>query len=113
MGTWTMLSPDPFIGKELQRTTADVPLRRTLKRLRGKWVLEVSALEWHGNGAALLDHFSRQATAWCLPPPMARPIGWAGNCVCRGIDAMESGDCAARRRAPYAFHEERRVALEL
>jgi hypothetical protein len=36
-------SPDPLIG-------ADVPLRRTLKRLGVKWLLEISVLEWHGNG---------------------------------------------------------------
>ena len=34
----TILSHDPFIGKEPQRTTADVPLRQTLKRLGFKWL---------------------------------------------------------------------------
>ena len=38
----TIVSPDPLIGKELQRTTADVPLRRILRKLDVNWLLEVS-----------------------------------------------------------------------
>src|SRR5690606_27505032 len=54
--TVTILSPDPLVGKELQRTAADVPLRRILRKLGVTWRLEVSVLEWHGDGATLIDH---------------------------------------------------------
>jgi pyruvate/2-oxoglutarate dehydrogenase complex dihydrolipoamide dehydrogenase (E3) component len=58
----TLLSPDAFIGKELQRTTADVTLRKTLSRLGVKWHLEVSVAEWHGNGATILCHNTDEKT---------------------------------------------------
>jgi 2,4-dienoyl-CoA reductase-like NADH-dependent reductase (Old Yellow Enzyme family) len=114
----TMLSPDPFIGKELQRTTADVPLRRTLKTLGVKWLLEVSVLEWHGNGVTLLDHntgehFFEEGDSLVLATTNAA-ANWLGEELrWQGIDVIEIGDCAAPRQAPYAFYEGRRAALEL
>lgn len=114
----TMISPDPFIGKELQRTTADVPLRRNLKKLGVKWLLEVSVLEWHGNGVTLLDHntgqrFFEEGDSLVLATTNA-PANWLGeelrSCGC---NIMEIGDCAAPRQAPYAFYEGRKVALKL
>lgn len=114
----TMISPDPFIGKELQRTTADVPLRRNLKKLGVKWLLEVSVLEWHGNGVTLLDHntgqrFFEEGDSLVLATTNA-PANWLGeelrSCGC---NIVEIGDCAAPRQAPYAFYEGRKVALKL
>lgn len=46
----TILTPDPLVWKELQRTAADFPLRRTLRQLGVEWLLEVSVLEWRGDG---------------------------------------------------------------
>ncbi|ANK88972.1 MULTISPECIES: oxidoreductase [unclassified Rhizobium] len=114
----TMLSPDPFIGKELQRTTADVPLRRTLKRLGVKWLLEVSVLEWHGNGVTLLDHntgerFFEEGDSLVLATTNAAASALGEELRSHGIDAVEIGDCAAPRRAPYAFYEGRRAGLEI
>jgi len=114
----TMLSPDPFIGKELQRTTADVPLRRTLKRLGVQWRLEVSVLAWHGNGVTLLDHntgehFFEEGDSLVLATTNAA-ANWLGEELrSSGRHIVEIGDCAAPRQAPYAFYEGRRAALEL
>ncbi|MDO3435687.1 FAD-dependent oxidoreductase [Rhizobium sp. CBN3] len=114
----TMLSPDPFIGKELQRTTADVPLRRTLKRLGVKWLLEVSVLEWHGNGATLLDLNTGERTfeegdSLVLATTNAAAGALGEELRSLGIDAVEIGDCAAPRQAPYAFYEGRRAGLAI
>lgn len=114
----TILSPDPFIGKELQRTAADVPLRRTLKTLGVRWLLEVSVLEWHGNGATLLDHhtgerFFEEGDCLVLATTNA-PANWlAEEMRSYGQNIKEIGDCAAPRQAPYAFYEGRKAALEL
>jgi hypothetical protein len=114
----TIISPDPFIGKELQRTTADAPLRRNLKKLGVKWLLEVSVLEWHGNGVTLLDHntgqrFFEEGESLVLATTNA-PANWLGEelRLC-GCNFMEIGDCAAPRQAPYAFYEGRKAALTL
>ncbi|OWV88271.1 FAD-dependent oxidoreductase [Rhizobium sp. R693] len=114
----TILSPDPLVGKELQRTTADVPLRKTLRRLGVSWHLEVSVLEWHGNGATLLDHnsgerFFEEGDSLVLATTNA-PANWLSEELrAGGRDFVEIGDCAAPRQAPYAFYEGRKIALEL
>lgn len=114
----TMLSPDAFVGKELQRTTADVPLRKALKKLGVSWNLEVSVLEWHGSGATLLDHntgdqFFEEGDCLVLATTNApfNPLG--EELRARGRAVLEIGDCVAPRQAPYAFYEGRKAGLEL
>jgi NADPH-dependent 2,4-dienoyl-CoA reductase/sulfur reductase-like enzyme len=113
----TILSPEPFVGKELQRTTADVPLRRILKKLKVKWLLEASALEWHGNGATVVDHNTGEqffVEADCLVLATTNmPANWLAEALEEAPPFVQIGDCAAPRQAPYAFYEGRKVALEL
>lgn len=114
----TILSPDPFIGKELQRTTADVPLRRALAKLGVNWVLEVSVLEWDGKGATLIDHNTGEhlfLEGDCLVLATTNmSMTWAGDELqALNIPLIAIGDCAAPRQAPYAFYEGRKAALEL
>ncbi len=114
----TILSPDPLIGKELQRTTADVPLRRTLSKLKVKWQLEVSVVEWHGNGATVVDHNTGEQSfveGDCL---VLATTNMSANWLAEELEAQampffQIGDCAAPRQAPYAFYEGRKIALEL
>lgn len=114
----TIISPDPFIGKELQRTTADVPLRRILSKLGVKWILESSVVEWQGDGATVVDHNSGEQTfvaADCLVLATTNIAldGLAQELRLQSLPFFEIGDCAAPRQAPYAFYEGRKVALAL
>lgn len=114
----TILSPDPLVGKELQRTTADVPLRRILRKLRVDWLLDVSVVEWHGNGATLLDHNTGEQVFVegdsLVLATTNMPANWlAEELLAAGQRVVQIGDCAAPRQAPYAFFEGRKVALEL
>ncbi|MDP9813758.1 2,4-dienoyl-CoA reductase-like NADH-dependent reductase (Old Yellow Enzyme family)/thioredoxin reductase [Rhizobium tibeticum] len=116
--TVTILSPDPLIGKELLRTTADVPLRKALRKLGVTWHLEVSVTEWHGNGVTLLDHNTGEThfvEGDCLVLATTNlPANWLAEEVRpTGLRMIEIGDCAAPRQAPYAFYEGRKVALAL
>lgn len=114
----TILTPDPLVGKELQRTAADLPLRRVLAKLGVRWMLEVSIAEWHGNGATILDHNSGGQSfveADCL---VLATTNVAANWLAEELEGsslpvFQIGDCVAPRQAPYAFHDGRRVALEL
>ncbi|MBP1887976.1 FAD-dependent oxidoreductase [Sinorhizobium mexicanum] len=114
----TILSPDPFIGKELQRTTADVPLRRILSRLNVNSLVEVSVVEWHGNGATIVDHNTGQQSfveGDCL---VLATTNMSANWLAHDLQGQDLafhqiGDCAAPRQAPFAFYEGRKVALEL
>lgn len=114
----TILSPDPLIGKELQRTAADVPLRRVLRKIGVTWLLEVSVLEWHGNGATLFDHNTGERVFVegdsLVLATTNMPADWlAHELRSSGQAFVQIGDCAAPRQAPYAFFEGRKAALEL
>jgi len=114
----TLLSPDAFIGKELQRTTADAPLRKTLSKLGVQWRLEVSVAEWHGNGATILCHNTGETSFLegdCL---VLATTGTAATWLADALAAqaqpfVQIGDCAAPRQAPYAIHDGRKAALAI
>jgi 2,4-dienoyl-CoA reductase-like NADH-dependent reductase (Old Yellow Enzyme family)/thioredoxin reductase len=114
----TLLSPDAFIGKELQRTTADVPLRKTLRKLGVQWHLEVSVAEWHGHGATILCHNTEKTSfvegdCLVLATTNAAATWLADELAAQAWPFVEIGDCAAPRQAPYAIYEGRKVALAI
>ncbi len=111
-----LVTPDPFVGKEIARTSADGPARARLARAGARLVTEHVIARWHGNGAtirSLLTGAEETVPASALvvattniafdPFPEALP----------GKTLHRIGDCAAPRQAAYAFHEGRRVALHL
>lgn len=114
----TIVTPDPFVGKELQRTAADAPLRGTLRKLGVQWLVESSIAEWHGQGATVLDHHTGerrvvQADALVMAVTNAPANGLALGLASFPGPVHQIGDCAAPRQAPYAFYEGRKLALEL
>lgn len=114
----TIVTPDPFVGKELVRTAADVPLRQVLGKLGAAWVLESSIVEWHGNGATVVDHntgIRRFVEADCLVTATTNAAAdWLMPDLAElEIPVRQIGDCAAPRQAPYAFFEGRKAGLEI
>jgi 2,4-dienoyl-CoA reductase-like NADH-dependent reductase (Old Yellow Enzyme family)/thioredoxin reductase len=114
----TIVTPDPMVGKELQRTAADVPLRKVLARLGVGWLLERSILEWHGNGATILNHNTGttsflEADSLVLCTTNSATDDLARELHAHGIAHRSIGDCAAPRQAPYAFYEGRKIGLEI
>lgn len=112
----TIVTPEPYIGKEITRTSADGPLRQRLARLGVRFLTEHVLPRWHGNGATVRSLLTGEeqvipASALIMsttniafdPFPETFP----------GKEAHRIGDCAAPRLAPYAFHEGRRVGLLL
>ncbi|WP_189347300.1 MULTISPECIES: hypothetical protein [unclassified Mesorhizobium] len=111
----TILTPDPLVGKELQRTAADFPLRRTLRQLGVKWLVDVSILEWHGDGVTIVDHNTRdesfvQGVCLVLATTNVATDWLAKELEGSSQPVMEVGDGVAPRQAPYAFHEGRKIA---
>lgn len=114
----TILSPDPMIGKELVRTAADVPLRKALAKLGVKWKLEVSILEWHGDGVTIVEHNTGRRSfvegESLVTATTNVAADWLGRELAAvGCPTVSIGDCAAPRQAPYAFFEARKAALAL
>ncbi|QPN27648.1 FAD-dependent oxidoreductase [Brucella sp. BO2] len=114
----TIVTPDPLVGKELQRTAADVPLRHILRRAGVNWITEASILEWHGDAATLVDHNTSEHRRVEASSLVLATTNAAANWLAAELDAApfpvhEIGDCAAPRQAPYAFYEGRKKALEI
>lgn len=114
----TVVTPDPLVGRELQRTAADVPLRRILRRAGVDWITEASILEWHGDAATLVDHNTGEHRHVEADSLVLATTNAAANWLAVELDAApfpvhEIGDCAAPRQAPYAFYEGRKTALEI
>ncbi|MBU6266768.1 MAG: FAD-dependent oxidoreductase [Sphingomonadales bacterium] len=114
----SIVTPDPFVGKELARTSADVPLRQRLRRLGVAWHLETSIAEWHGDAATLIDHATGEtnvikADSLVLATTNVAADWLAAELRAAGIAFVEIGDGAAPRQAPFAFHEGRKAGLAI
>ena len=116
----TIVTPDPMVGKELQRSAADVPLRRKLVALGVRFVVESAVQEWLGNGggAEVLDLLTGSVS--CIPADdlvmatanradEALPLALSAL----GVSFQALGDQAAPRMAALAFHDGRKWALSL
>ncbi len=111
-----IVTPDPYVGKEITRTSADGPARGRLARAGARFLTEHVITRWHGNGATVRSMLTGveetiaasglvMATTNIAFDPF--PETFPGKITHR------IGDCAAPRQAPYAFHEGRKVALGL
>ena len=114
----TIVTPDPFVGKELQRTAADVPLRQTLRKLGVEWITEASIAEWRGDGATLVDHNTGERRFVEADALVTATTNFAADWLMPGLAELglptrQIGDCAAPRQAPYAFYEGRKAGLEI
>jgi len=114
----TLVTPDALVAKELQRTSADFPLRQRLAQLGVRFVLESAITRWSKEGATVqsfLDGSEQQIAADSLV--LATP-NMAEDSVVRelegtGVAYLNIGDSAAPRQAPFVISEARKVALEL
>lgn len=114
----TIVTPDPFVGKELQRTAADLPMRQALRKLGVQWIVETSIAEWHGNGATLVDHTTHERRLVEADALVMATTNHAADWLMQDLKALPAsvrqiGDCAAPRQAPYAFYEGRKTGLEI
>lgn len=112
----TVVTPEPYLGREITRTAADLNLCQRLKRLGVAWHTETAISEWHGDGATLRCLLTARETrvpgdtlVWSTTnrsfDPLSDGLG--------GVELHLIGDAQAPRLAPYAFHDGRRLALEL
>jgi 2,4-dienoyl-CoA reductase-like NADH-dependent reductase (Old Yellow Enzyme family)/thioredoxin reductase len=110
----TLVTPDPYVGKEIARTSADAPARVRLARLGVRMLVEHRILRWHGNGATVQSMQTGEdeviaASGLVMAVTNVAfdpfPEGFPGKVVER------IGDCVAPRLAPFAFHEGRRAGM--
>lgn len=114
----TIVTPDALVGKELQRSAADFPLRRNLASLGVRFVTETAILEWREDGALALDLLTGAesvipADSLVLATTNVADDEIASALRANRVDFELIGDAAAPRMAALAFHDGRRVGLGL
>ncbi|MFA9231075.1 MAG: FAD-dependent oxidoreductase [Microgenomates group bacterium] len=111
-----IVTPDPFVGKEVARTAADGAARKRLGHLGTRMLTEHVIRRWHGNGVTvgnlLTGHDETIAASALVMATTNRAFDpFPGNFASKATYRI--GDCAAPRLAAYAFHEGRKLALTL
>jgi NADPH-dependent 2,4-dienoyl-CoA reductase/sulfur reductase-like enzyme len=114
----TLVTPDPLVGKELQRMAADGPLRRALARLGVRFITESAITQWDGKiarVASLLDGSEQhiEADALVFATTNIAEDSLSLELDRRGIAFTAIGDCTAARQAAFAIHDGRKVALTI
>ena len=112
----TIVTPEPFVGREIARTSADGTARRRLARLGVKFLTEHCLTAWHGNGVTVRNLLTGNeetlpASALVMSTTNRAFDPFPDNFP--GKTTHRIGDCVAPRLAAYAFHEGRKLALSL
>ncbi|WP_189990873.1 oxidoreductase [Thalassobaculum fulvum] len=112
----TIVTPDPLVAKELQRTAADFPLRRRLAQLGVRFVCESGILEWTAEGARVVSFLTGEEALVPADDLVTATANRAEDGLARELDGSGFavhlvGDAAAPRQAAYAIHDGRKIAL--
>jgi NADPH-dependent 2,4-dienoyl-CoA reductase/sulfur reductase-like enzyme len=114
----TLVTPDALVGKELQRSATDWPLRRALALLGVTFRTDAAIDAWTGEGAdlrcLLTGRVERlEADALVLATTNLANVDLRRELAARGINATLIGDANTARNAAYATFEGRKLALAL
>ncbi|MEO8241525.1 MAG: FAD-dependent oxidoreductase [bacterium] len=112
----TVVTPEPFVGREIARTSADGSARRALAKLGAKFLTEHCLTAWHGNGVTVKNLLSGEEQTIASSALIMATTNRAFDPfpeVLPGKITHRIGDCVAPRLAAYAFHEGRKLALSL
>jgi len=114
----TIVTWGHMVGRELERTSADIGLRQKLKQLGASFITESAVKEWHGDGATivdLLDGSERRldCDALILATPPVSEDSLQAELAGSDLELHSIGDCIAPREANNAFFEGRRLGLAL
>lgn len=112
----TIVTPEPFIGRELARTSADIGLRPRLAKLGVTFLTEHLIAAWHGQGATLRNLLTGEEMRHAASALVMSTTNRAFDPLSADLADLEThliGDAAAPRQAPYAFHEGRKAGRAL
>ena len=114
----TLITPDPLIGKELQRTTSDYPLRQRLSKLGVRFILESAITKWKNGEAevkSFLDGSTKviEANSLIYSTPNIAEDSLNRQLQSSKLNIINIGDSAGPRSAPFVIYEGRRTGLEI
>jgi len=114
----TLVTPDPLVGKELQRTNADYPLRQRLAKLGVNFILESAVTSWNKEGAEVLcfldgkTQFIESDTLVFATSNVAED-SLIQDLQGSGLNVLNIGDSAGPRQAPFVIYEGHRTGMEI
>ncbi len=111
-----IVTPDPMVGQELARTSADIPIRAKLAQLGAKFMTEHAVAAWHGQGATLRNLLIGDETEVAASALVMATTNRAFEPLSEDLGDLEVrivGDAQAPRQAPYAFYEGRVAGMEI
>ncbi|MDJ0956213.1 MAG: FAD-dependent oxidoreductase [Arenicellales bacterium] len=113
-----LLTPDTYVGRELTRTTSDIPLREKLSKLDVKFITDSVVTEWHGDGATIFSFMTELENKQAFDSLVLACANTPEDGLTRALDqdrrpVFSIGDCVSPRQAPAAIYEGRRIALKL
>ncbi len=114
----TIVTPDAMVAKELQRSAADIPARRSLAQLGVSFVTESAVSLWSGTGAQVLSLLTGEtqtiaAKSLVLATGNKADMQLVEDLMHNGQMPILIGDALAPRNAAAAIHEGRKMALHL
>ena len=116
--TVTLVTPDPLVGKELQRTAADYPLRKRLAELGVNFILESAITSWNREGAEVFNFLNGkkqfvQANSLVFATPNIAEDSLFNELHGSGLNIINIGDSAGPRQAPFVIYEGRKTGLSI
>jgi len=114
----TLITPDPMVARELQRTAADFPLRKLLAEAGVRFITESGLLSWSDQGAEVVSYLSGEKQMLEADSLVFSGTNVAEDSLARELDGstfevINIGDSLAPRQAAIAIYEGRKAALGL
>ncbi len=114
----TIVTPDALVGKELQRSATDWPLRRALAEKGARFFTDSAIAGWTGEGAEVVSLLTGQthsisADALVLATTNMADMSLRDALAQINIVTSVIGDANAPRNAAFAIFEGRKIALAL
>ena len=107
----TVVTPAAMVAKEVERTAADVAIRKRLRSLGAVFHTEAAILEWRGDAAVVTDFAGPdrvvEADTLVISGSNLPEDGLATELEGRGVAVVSVGDGVAARSAVMAIYEGR------
>lgn len=114
----TIVAMLAMVGKEIERTSADGPLRQRLREKGVVFKTECAITQWHGDGATVIDLLGGKEERIPADTLVTATPNVANRMVQEDLEpgtlvSHEIGDCLAPRTAIMAIYEGRNLGLNL
>jgi 2,4-dienoyl-CoA reductase-like NADH-dependent reductase (Old Yellow Enzyme family)/thioredoxin reductase len=114
----TIVTPDPYVGREVTRTAVDLPLRERLRKAGATFLVESAVVEWHGDAATVRDLMTGADARLPFDSLVLATTNVSVTELAEALRGSEIathviGDCLSPRHAAAAILDGRRLGLTL